>query len=88
MGMPSQVCPKCGKRISYSKADKFEKIHKCYPKFADRIKTKPVINIETKSDESEQETSEQISDIGTDSPADQSAKRKTKNLQNRNKFSW
>ena len=50
--MPKKECPKCGAVVSFSKFDTFEKAHKCYPKFAEKIKTKPAVNIEVKEIES------------------------------------
>ena len=46
--MPTVICSKCGLKVSYSKVDKFEDIHKCRQRFRDKIKTKPVFEHETK----------------------------------------
>jgi len=42
--MPKMWCKYCRKMISYSKVDKFEKIHKCFEEaFEERIVVKPAI---------------------------------------------
>ena len=78
--MPKQTCEKCGVTVSFSKLDKFEKIHKCYPKLKDRIKTKPVIDIETKADEPEN------TNAGTIDSGDKPGERIAKKMQARSKF--
>ena len=59
--MPTKICEKCGKKISWSKLDKFEDIHICFGKWKDRITQKPVLNVEEKSDV--EATEDQIHDV-------------------------
>ena len=46
--MPTEICKKCGQKVSYSKIDKFEDVHRCRQPFRDKIQTKPIKNAETK----------------------------------------
>lgn len=41
--MPTKICPVCRMKISWSRLDKFENIHRCLRKFEDRVITKPII---------------------------------------------
>ena len=75
--MPTKTCKRCGKRISYSKIDRFEDIHICFSKFKDRLEDKPVINIKQKQDD----TTDEVSDNRASTKDNREVKRYTKNVQ-------
>lgn len=64
--MPTKICEKCGLKISYSKADKFENIHICFrKKFRERLEEKPIIIDDKVIEIKELEVNDEISNDGT-----------------------
>jgi len=76
--MPTKKCPKCGEKVSWSKLDKFEDIHICFGKWKDRIKEKPVLNVEEKD---VKDTKDEISNIETSFKRDRKVTRPAKDMQ-------
>jgi hypothetical protein len=81
--MPTVTCPQCGQRVSFSKVDKFENAHVCFQKFRDRIKTKPVVSVELKRDESPET---EIPNIAASDSSASEIERETSAVESGNKF--
>jgi len=78
--MPTIVCPKCGLKVSFSKMDKFENVHKCRQSFRDAIQTKPPKQVETKKHETK------VSDIEPGDRDSSEAEKETESVPNRDRY--